>query len=156
MRRVINFHLRTWWIRRHHRAIADQAARFVFRAHDRNDQQADAHQPAARQELGREPTVKRSPNAWTFRCPGAQILKIAQEPIRSKLRSEKRKIRTSAISSKTRPWFRRPTGDQPDLKEQTSSVLKTLTPREEKVIKMRFGLDDGSEHTRRKIGQSFA
>ena len=38
----------------------------------------------------------------------------------------------------------------------TSSVLKTLTPREEKVIKMRFGLDDGSEHTLEEVGQSFA
>ena len=36
------------------------------------------------------------------------------------------------------------------------SVLKTLTPREEKVIKMRFGLDDGSEHTLEEVGQSFA
>src|SRR5579883_890891 len=43
-----------------------------------------------------------------------------------------------------------------NLKEQTSSVLKTLTPREEKVIKMRFGLDDGSEHTLEEVGQSFA
>ena len=42
------------------------------------------------------------------------------------------------------------------LKEQTSSVLKTLTPREEKVIKMRFGLEDGSEHTLEEVGQSFA
>ena len=39
-----------------------------------------------------------------------------------------------------------------NLKEQTSSVLKTLTPREEKVIKMRFGLDDGSEHTLEEVG----
>jgi RNA polymerase primary sigma factor len=43
-----------------------------------------------------------------------------------------------------------------NLKEQTNSVLKTLTPREEKVIKMRFGLDDGSEHTLEEVGQSFA
>ncbi len=34
-----------------------------------------------------------------------------------------------------------------NLKDQTSQVLRTLTPREEKVIKMRFGLEDGSEHT---------
>src|SRR5437667_6095309 len=43
-----------------------------------------------------------------------------------------------------------------NLKEQTSSVVKTLTPREEKVIKMRVGLDDGSEHTLEEVGQSFA
>ena len=42
------------------------------------------------------------------------------------------------------------------LKEQAASVLKSLSPREEKVIKMRFGLDDGSEHTLEEVGQSFA
>ena len=42
-----------------------------------------------------------------------------------------------------------------NLKEQTDQVLKTLSPREEKVIKMRFGLGDGSEHTLEEVGQSF-
>ncbi len=42
------------------------------------------------------------------------------------------------------------------FKEQTEAVLKTLTPREEKIVKMRFGLDDGSEHTLEEVGQSFA
>jgi RNA polymerase primary sigma factor len=43
-----------------------------------------------------------------------------------------------------------------NLREQTAQVLKTLTPREEKIIKMRFGLDDGSEHTLEEVGQNFA
>ena len=43
-----------------------------------------------------------------------------------------------------------------NLKEQTEALLKTLTPREEKVIKMRFGLGDGSEHTLEEVGQNFA
>jgi RNA polymerase primary sigma factor len=43
-----------------------------------------------------------------------------------------------------------------NLKEQTEAMLKTLTPREERIIKMRFGLDDGSEHTLEEVGQSFA
>ena len=43
-----------------------------------------------------------------------------------------------------------------NLAEQTRKVLKTLTPREEKVIKMRFGVGDGSEHTLEEVGQSFA
>jgi RNA polymerase primary sigma factor len=43
-----------------------------------------------------------------------------------------------------------------NLKEQTAQVLRTLTPREEKVIKMRFGLEDGSEHTLEEVGQCFA
>jgi RNA polymerase primary sigma factor len=43
-----------------------------------------------------------------------------------------------------------------DLKEQTAQVLRTLTPREEKIVKMRFGLEDGSEHTLEEVGRSFA
>jgi RNA polymerase primary sigma factor len=43
-----------------------------------------------------------------------------------------------------------------NLRSQTAQVLKSLTPREEKVIKMRFGLEDGSEHTLEEVGQSFA
>ena len=43
-----------------------------------------------------------------------------------------------------------------NLKEMTENVLKTLTPREEKVIKMRFGLDNGSDHTLEEVGQNFA
>ena len=42
-----------------------------------------------------------------------------------------------------------------NLREQTQSVLKTLTPREEKVLKMRFGMGGGSEHTLEEVGQSF-
>jgi RNA polymerase primary sigma factor len=42
------------------------------------------------------------------------------------------------------------------LKESTDKVLKTLSPREEKVLKMRFGIDDGSERTLEEVGQSFA
>ena len=43
-----------------------------------------------------------------------------------------------------------------NLKEMTENVLKTLTPREEKVVKMRFGLDNGSDHTLEEVGQNFA
>ncbi|MEE8256445.1 MAG: sigma-70 family RNA polymerase sigma factor, partial [Acidobacteriota bacterium] len=43
-----------------------------------------------------------------------------------------------------------------NIKEQTESVLKTLTPREEKVVKMRFGIDEDSDHTLEEVGQSFA
>jgi RNA polymerase primary sigma factor len=43
-----------------------------------------------------------------------------------------------------------------NLREQTQKVLKTLTPREEKVLKMRFGVGVDSEHTLEEVGQSFA
>jgi RNA polymerase primary sigma factor len=42
-----------------------------------------------------------------------------------------------------------------DLKERTAHVLRTLTPREEKIVKMRFGLEDGLEHTLEEVGRSF-
>ena len=42
-----------------------------------------------------------------------------------------------------------------NLKQQTGALLKTLTPREERVIKVRFGIGDGSEHTLEEVGQSF-
>jgi len=42
-----------------------------------------------------------------------------------------------------------------NLKERTAHVLRTLSPREEKIIRMRFGMDDGSEHTLEEVGQSF-
>jgi RNA polymerase primary sigma factor len=43
-----------------------------------------------------------------------------------------------------------------NLKEKTESALKTLTPREEQVLKMRFGLEDGSEHTLEEVGRRFS
>jgi RNA polymerase primary sigma factor len=42
-----------------------------------------------------------------------------------------------------------------DLKKQTADVLRTLSPREERIIRMRFGLEDGSEHTLEEVGQNF-
>ena len=42
------------------------------------------------------------------------------------------------------------------LREQTNKVLNTLTPREEKVLRLRFGLSDGCEHTLEEVGQDFA
>ena len=43
-----------------------------------------------------------------------------------------------------------------NLKERTAHVLRTLTPREEKILRMRFGMEDGSEHTLEEVGRSFA
>lgn len=43
-----------------------------------------------------------------------------------------------------------------NLKDQTAHALHTLSAREEKVVKMRFGLEDGSEHTLEEVGRSFA
>src|SRR5581483_1917950 len=43
-----------------------------------------------------------------------------------------------------------------DLKEKVREILKTLTPREEKVLKMRFGIDVASEHTLEEVGKDFS
>jgi Sigma-70, region 4 len=64
---------------------------------------------------------------------------------------------SQVIPGDPRAWPSRPPmpSSQSILKEYTSQVLRTLTPREERVIKMRFGLEDGSEHTLEEVGQSF-
>ena len=150
----------TWWIRQAiTRAIADQARTIRIPVHmieTINKLIRTSRQLV--QELGREPTSEEI--AKRMDIPVAKvrkILKIAQEPIslETPIGEEEDShlgdfIEDKAVVSPSDAVI------NPNLKEQTSSVLKTLTPREEKVIKMRFGLDDGSEHTLEEVGQSFA
>ena len=150
----------TWWIRQAiTRAIADQARTIRIPVHmieTINKLIRTSRQLV--QELGREPTSEEI--AKRMEIPVAKvrkILKIAQEPIslETPIGEEEDShlgdfIEDKAVVSPSDAVINL------NLKEQTSSVLKTLTPREEKVIKMRFGLDDGSEHTLEEVGQSFA
>jgi RNA polymerase primary sigma factor len=150
----------TWWIRQAiTRAIADQARTIRIPVHmieTINKLIRTSRQLV--QELGREPTSEEI--AKRMDIPVAKvrkILKIAQEPIslETPIGEEEDShlgdfIEDKAVISPSEAVINL------NLKEQTSSVLKTLTPREEKVIKMRFGLDDGSEHTLEEVGQSFA
>jgi len=150
----------TWWVRQGiTRAIADQARTIRVPVHmiETINKLFRTSQRLV-QELGREPTSE-------------EIAKRMDIPI-DKVRRTK-KIAQQPISLET------PIGEEGDshlgdfiedkavvspsdavinlnLKEQTASVLKTLTPREEKIIRMRFGLDDGSEHTLEEVGQTFA
>jgi RNA polymerase primary sigma factor len=85
-----------------------------------------------------------------------QILKVAQQPI--SLETPIGQEEDSPLSD----LIQDTAGVSPaeamisvDLKEQTARVLSTLSPREERVIKMRFGLEDGSEHTLEEVGQNF-
>jgi RNA polymerase primary sigma factor len=110
------------------------------------------------QELGREPTSEEI--AKRMDIPVAKVrkvLKIAQEPIslETPIGEEEDShlgdfIEDRAVVSPAEAVI------NVNLKDQTGQVLRTLTPREEKVIKMRFGLEDGSEHTLEEVGQSFA
>ncbi len=150
----------TWWIRQAiTRAIADQARTIRIPVHmieTINKLIRTSRQLV--QEYGREPTSEEI--AKRMDIPVAKVrkvLKIAQEPIslETPIGEEEDShlgdfIEDRGVISPAEAVI------NINLKEHTESVLKTLTPREEKVIKMRFGLDDGSEHTLEEVGQSFA
>ncbi len=150
----------TWWIRQAiTRAIADQARTIRIPVHMiETINKLIRTQRQLVQELGREPTSEEI--ARRMEIPVVKVrkvLKIAQEPIslETPIGEEEDShlgdfIEDRGVISPSDAVI------NINLKEQTSQVLKTLTPREEKVIKMRFGLDDGSEHTLEEVGQSFA
>ena len=150
----------TWWIRQAiTRAIADQARTIRIPVHMiETINKLIRTQRQLVQELGREPTSEEIAKRMDIPVSKVRkILKIAQEPIslETPIGEEEDShlgdfIEDKAVVSPSEAVINL------NLKEQTSSVLKTLTPREEKVIKMRFGLDDGSEHTLEEVGQSFA
>ena len=150
----------TWWIRQAiTRAIADQARTIRIPVHmieTINKLIRTSRQLV--QELGREPTSEEI--AKRMDIPVAKVrkvLKIPQEPIslETPIGEEEDShlgdfIEDRGVVSPAEAVI------NVNLKDQTSQVLRTLTPREEKVIKMRFGLEDGSEHTLEEVGQSFA
>ena len=150
----------TWWIRQAiTRAIADQARTIRIPVHMiETINKLIRTQRQLVQELGREATSEEIAKRMDIPVSKVRkILKIAQEPIslETPIGEEEDShlgdfIEDKAVVSPSDAVINL------NLKEQTSSVLKTLTPREEKVIKMRFGLDDGSEHTLEEVGQSFA
>ncbi|PYS07562.1 MAG: RNA polymerase sigma factor RpoD, partial [Acidobacteria bacterium] len=149
----------TWWIRQAiTRAISDQARTIRLPVHIMEMvNKVIRTSRALVQELGREPTSE-------------EIAKRLDIPV-SKVRKV-RKVTQEPISLET------PIGQEEDshlgdfiedrgavspadavininLKEMTEQVLNTLTPREERIIKMRFGLEDGTEHTLEEVGQNF-
>ena len=109
------------------------------------------------QELGREASSEEI--ARRMDIPVAKVrkvLKIAQEPI--SLETPIGEEEDSHLGDFIEDRMAVSPSDaviSVNLKEYTSQVLRTLTPREERVIKMRFGLEDGSEHTLEEVGQSF-
>jgi RNA polymerase primary sigma factor len=150
----------TWWIRQAiTRAIADQARTIRIPVHMiETINKLVRTSRALVQEIGREPTPEEI--AKKMGIPVAKVrkvLKIAQEPIslETPIGEEEDShlgdfIEDRAVTSPVDAVI------QLNLKEQTQKVLKTLSPREEMVLKMRFGVGDGSEHTLEEVGQSFA
>jgi RNA polymerase primary sigma factor len=150
----------TWWIRQAiTRAIADQARTIRIPVHmieTINKLIRTSRQLV--QELGREPSSEEI--AKRMDIPVAKVrkvLKIAQEPIslETPIGEEEDSHLGDFIEDRSMVSPAEAVINV-NLKDQTSQVLRTLTPREEKVIKMRFGLEDGSEHTLEEVGQSFA
>jgi len=149
----------TWWIRQAiTRAIADQARTIRIPVHmieTINKLIRTSRQLV--QELGREPTSEEI--AKRMDIPVAKVrkvLKIAQEPIslETPIGEEEDSHLGDFIEDRTIVSPAEAVINV-NLKDQTAQVLRSLTPREERVIKMRFGLEDGSEHTLEEVGQSF-
>ena len=150
----------TWWIRQAiTRAIADQARTIRIPVHMiETINKLIRTSRSLVQEYGREPTSDEIAKKMEFPVSKVRkILKIAQEPIslETPIGEEEDShlgdfIEDRGVVSPAEAVI------NINLKEQTDSVLQTLTPREEQVIKMRFGLGDGSEHTLEEVGQRFS
>src|SRR5450631_2578228 len=150
----------TWWIRQAiTRSIADQARTIRIPVHmieTINKMNRISRQIV--QELGREPTSEEIAKRMDIPVDTVRkTKKIAQVPMSFETPIGEAGdshlgdfIEDKAVLSPAEAVI------NVNLKDQTSQVLRTLTPREEKVIKMRFSLEDGSEHTLEEVGQSFA
>ncbi len=150
----------TWWIRQAiTRAIADQARTIRIPVHmieTINKLIRTSRQLV--QELGREPTPEEIAIKMDVLVDKVRkVLKIAQEPIslETPIGEEEDShlgdfIEDKQVGSPVESMIGL------SLREQTNRVLNSLTPREEKVLRLRFGLSDGCEHTLEEVGQDFA
>jgi RNA polymerase primary sigma factor len=149
----------TWWIRQAiTRAIADQARTIRIPVHMiETINKLIRISRSLVQEIGREPTSEEIAKKMDMPVSKVRkIIKIAQEPIslETPIGEEEDSHLGDFIEDKVMP-------SPPDtvihinLREQIEEALKSLTEREAKVLKMRFGLGDGNEHTLEEVGQQF-
>ena len=150
----------TWWIRQAiTRAIADQARTIRIPVHMiETINKLLRTSRALVQEFGREPSSEEIAERMDIPVTKVRkVLKIAQEPISLETPiGEEEDSHLGDFIEDRQVVSPSDAVISINLKEQTESVLKSLTPREEKVIKMRFGVGDGSEHTLEEVGQNFA
>ncbi len=149
----------TWWIRQAiTRAIADQARTIRIPVHMiETINKLIRVSRSLVQEIGREPTseeISRKMDLPIYKV--RKIIKIAQEPIslETPIGEEEDSHLGDFIEDKVLPSPPE-TVIHINLREQIEGALKTLTEREAKVLKMRFGLGDGNEHTLEEVGQQF-
>jgi len=149
----------TWWIRQAiTRAIADQARTIRIPVHMiETINKLIRVSRSLVQEIGREPSCEEISKKMDLPINKVRkIIKIAQEPIslETPIGEEEDSHLGDFIEDKLIP-------SPPDtvihinLREQIEEALKTLTEREAKVLKMRFGLGDGNENTLEEVGQQF-
>jgi RNA polymerase primary sigma factor len=150
----------TWWVRQAiTRAIADQARTIRIPVHMiETINKLVRAQRKLQQELGREPSTEELAKRLELPVPKVRkVLRIAQEPISLETPvGEEEESHLGDFIIDRRVVSPSEAVINLNLREQTAEVLKTLSPREEKIIKMRFGLMDGSEHTLEEVGQHFA
>src|SRR5579872_1899665 len=150
----------TWWIRQAiTRANANQARTIRIPVHmiETINKLVRTSQQLV-QELGREPSSEEIAKRMDISVDKVRkIRKIAQQPIslETPIGEEEDShlgdfIEDKAVVSPSDAAI------SLNLKEQTASMLRTLTPREERILRMRFGMDDGSEHTLEEVGRTFA
>ncbi|MBS1408790.1 MAG: RNA polymerase sigma factor RpoD [Oscillospiraceae bacterium] len=149
----------TWWIRQSiTRAIADQARTIRIPVHmveTINRVLRTSHSMV--QTLGREPTTEEVAKELHMDVPKFdEIMKIAQEPV--SLETPVGEEEDSHLGD----FIQDDDASQPSeeasytlLREQLEDVLATLTPREQQVLRMRFGLQDGKPHTLEEVGKEF-
>jgi len=149
----------TWWIRQAiTRAIADQARTIRIPVHMiETINKLIRVSRSLVQEIGREPTCEEIAKKMDLPVNKVRkIIKIAQEPIslETPIGEEEDSHLGDFIEDKLIPSPPE-TVIHINLREQIEEALKTLTEREAKVLKMRFGLGDGNEHTLEEVGQQF-
>ena len=150
----------TWWIRQAiTRAIADQARTIRIPVHmieTINKLIRTSRQLV--QELGREPMPEEIAEKMELPLDKVRkVLKIAKEPI--SLETPIGEEEDSHLGDFIEDKKVISPGDavvHASLKEQVRGVLESLTPREEKVLKMRFGIDERTDHTLEEVGQNFS
>jgi RNA polymerase primary sigma factor len=150
----------TWWVRQAiTRAIADQARTIRIPVHMiETINKLIRSSRSLVQELGREPTSEELATKMELPVHKVRrVMRVAQEPI--SLETPVGEEDESHLGDFLVDQATLSPAEQIinlNLHEQTAEVLKTLSPREEKIIRLRFGLEDGSEHTLEEVGQNFA
>ncbi len=150
----------TWWIRQAiTRAIADQARTIRIPVHMiETINKVIRTSRSLVQELGREPSSEEIAAKMGVSVPKVRkVMKVAQEPISIETPvGEEEESHLGDFIEDQQQVSPADAVINLNLRAQTSQVLQSLSPREEKVIKMRFGLEDGNEHTLEEVGQRFA